>query len=118
MLPSLEKGWALPAVKMTGGAEIPPREPVKVCTLVPEAGVLLATTGAEDAGARAPDGVAEHADAAKATLEMVTSILGAVVFDIIGVVALRAVTVLLEAATVLLDIPLAPDISFLPDISS
>ena len=35
--PSVEKGRSEPEVKMTGGAEMPPRAPVKVCTLEPDA---------------------------------------------------------------------------------
>jgi hypothetical protein len=35
--PSVEKGRSEPEVKMTGGAEMPPRAPVKVCTLDPDA---------------------------------------------------------------------------------
>jgi hypothetical protein len=66
--PSVEKGRSDPAVKMTGGAEMPPRAPVKVWTLSPEAAAAEVAEAAAEQTVATLGAAAEVATTA-ATLE-------------------------------------------------
>lgn len=89
VVPSTAKGRAAPAVKITGGAGMPPRAPVKVWTLSPEAGA------AEEPAAEATE--EEEEEHTVATLEAAAA-------AVVAIAATLEMGITLDAAMVIITV--------------